>query len=446
MVLFWASVYGHTAVSLVGGGTARVGDPTGRLTSRESTGADVQRSNFEAMFDQTGRLWKTAMLYAQGHGYEEEGIGEHRVLDNAEWLDKLNILDFLKMMGNGMRLGAMLGRDTVKNKMEKGDGMSFSEFTYPLLQGWDWWHMYREMNVQVQIGGSDQYGNIIAGMDAMKYIVQNHATFEGQRPPWLSDDGRIEEESMPMGLTVPLLTTASGEKFGKSAGNAIWFDKRMTSPFDLYGFLLRSTDADVERYLKLFTFVPIDGIATLMEKHGLDPGKRKAQHHLALEVLTLVHGEDVAKTTRSEHQMMRNPNLLTPSRRDDTLRSSYGSQDAATPQPEPPTANGDRTKSIMVPQSEVLDRPLGSILYAAGLADSGSHGRRLVSSGAVYLASRSQGADRELTFVQIKDPMHKVEAQMLVDGRLLVRIGKWKVRLIEVVGDEEYATIGIVER
>lgn len=110
--------------------------------------------------------------------------------------------------------------------MEKGDGMSFSEFTYPLLQGWDWWHMYETHRVQVQVGGSDQYGNIVAGMDAVRFIAQNegYGALEGR-------DGTKE----PMGLTVPLLTTSSGEKFGKSAGNAIWLDLRMTSSFDLYG-------------------------------------------------------------------------------------------------------------------------------------------------------------------------------------------------------------------
>lgn len=120
------------------------------------------------------------------------------------------------------------GDHRVKNKMEKGDGMSFAEFTYPLLQAWDWWHMYHTKGIQVQIGGSDQFGNIVAGIDAVKYISKNHP----------DPDVRKEKEDpldVPMGFTVPLLTTASGDKFGKSAGNAIWLDKEMTSVFDLYG-------------------------------------------------------------------------------------------------------------------------------------------------------------------------------------------------------------------
>lgn len=118
--------------------------------------------------------------------------------------------------------------------MEKGDGMSFSEFTYPLLQAWDWWHMYHTAGVQIQIGGSDQYGNIVAGMDAVRYIAQTNPGVEND-PRWLDDQGRLREDAAPMGLTVPLLTTARGVKFGKSAGNAIWLDRRMTSSFDLYG-------------------------------------------------------------------------------------------------------------------------------------------------------------------------------------------------------------------
>jgi tyrosyl-tRNA synthetase len=112
MVLFWMSLYGHRVVSLVGGGTARVGDPSGRLTSRARTAEEVQQSNFQAMFEQTGRLLKSVRRYAERHGYKEEGIGEHQLLNNAEWLDQLNILDFLKLLGNGIRIGTMLGRDT----------------------------------------------------------------------------------------------------------------------------------------------------------------------------------------------------------------------------------------------------------------------------------------------------------------------------------------------
>lgn len=122
---------------------------------------------------------------------------------------------------------------SVKNKMEKGDGMSFAEFTYPLLQGWDWWHMFQSVGVQIQIGGSDQFGNIVAGLDAVKAIAQS--SIADRTVQWATSNGSIRDEFAPMGLTTPLLTTAAGEKFGKSAGNAVWLDPGMTSPFDLYG-------------------------------------------------------------------------------------------------------------------------------------------------------------------------------------------------------------------
>lgn len=196
--------------------------------------------------------------------------------------------------------------------------MSFSEFTYPLLQGWDWWHMYKTYGTQLQVGGSDQYGNIIAGMDAVRFIAQNHGEEETVLDGAEGVEGEVAKKEV-MGLTVPLLTTASGEKFGKSAGNAVWLDLKMTTGFDLYGvrfsapsarasresadrdlqFLLKTADADVERYLKLFTFVPLPTISETMAAHNLDPGQRKAQHLLAGEVLELVHGPEEAAKTKS---------------------------------------------------------------------------------------------------------------------------------------------------
>lgn len=119
--------------------------------------------------------------------------------------------------------------------MEKGDGMSVPELLYPLLQGWDWWHMFKNLDVQIQVGGSDQYGNIIAGMDGVKYYAKRLHETAPLDKDWFDADGRLTEDRAPMGLTVPLLTTATGEKFGKSAGNALWLDPEMTSPFDLYG-------------------------------------------------------------------------------------------------------------------------------------------------------------------------------------------------------------------
>ncbi|KAK5126550.1 hypothetical protein LTR85_009484 [Meristemomyces frigidus] len=428
MVLFWLYHHGHNVVSLVGGATARVGDPSGRLTSRAKTAESVHETNFRTMYAQLDSIWDNATQYGERHGYQSEATAKRALLNNASWLDKLNILDFLKLMGNGMRLGAMLGRDTVRNKMEKGDGMSFSEFTYPLLQGWDWWHMYRNHGVQVQIGGSDQYGNIIAGMDAVKYIAQNHVE-PSQQSPWLDADGKLKDELAPMGLTVPLLTTASGEKFGKSAGNAVWLDKSMTSAFDLYGFLLRSSDNDVERYLKLFTFIPTTHITSVMAEHAADPGKRIAQHFLASEVLELVHGRQEAMNTQKEHQALRNPNM-----------ASLGLGCKTSP-----GADALNTDRAVLPSSLIFDTPFSRILYHAGIAQSKSEGARMVAKGGVYVATpapptavREDGGDTNLHFIQLRDQKPEEVRKYIMDGLLMLRVGKWKVRVIEVIEDAEF--------
>lgn len=183
-------------------------------------------------------------------------------------------------------------------------------------------------------------------------------------------------------------------------------------------FLLRSADADVERYLKLFTFVPMTAVSQVMQEHSVDPGKRKAQHLLACEVLTMVHGEETATRTQREHQSMRNPTMMTQT---SSERSS-----------------GTDGSSIRLPTSEVMDQPLARVLHTARLAASRSEATRMVGSGAVYLASvRGEGEADELQFTQFKDPKAVVTNQVIVGGKLLVRIGKWKVKVIEVVDEDK---------
>jgi tyrosyl-tRNA synthetase len=268
--------------------------------------------------------------------------------------------------------------------MEKGDGMSFAEFSYPLLQGWDWWHMYSNHDVQLQVGGSDQYGNIIAGMDAIKHISQiSPEALEGKG--LLDDSGKLKNEVMPMGITVPLLTTAGGEKFGKSAGNAIWLD------------------------------VPLSTIAETMAAHTADPGKRLAQHLLASEVLELVHGREVAELTREQHQAMRNPSL------------SGQSQ-----------LQGERT---ILPRSLVAGTPFTRIMWHAGIAGTKSEAARLVKSGGVYVADSASGSGSEASeskFSPIKNQKPEDLESFTRDGILVLRTGKWKVRVVEVVDDETF--------
>jgi tyrosyl-tRNA synthetase len=327
----------------------------------------------------------------------------------------------------------------VKNKLEKGDGMSFAEFTYPLLQAWDWWHMYNTMGIRMQIGGSDQYGNITAGIDAVKYVAANHPSPETPK----------KTKELPFGFTVPLLTTSSGAKFGKSAGNAIWLDEDMTSTFDLYQYFLRTSDDDVERYLKLFTFMPIDKIQELVQKHMEDPSKRIAQHKLASEFVELVHGKKEADSARAQHQLIfqKSPNSEAyPQSLETALGDPVGVRALKFPQV---TLNNKPKAQMKLPRSLIEKHSIGRILFACGLADSSSEGHRLASQQAVHIGGKTTGgkqpmADGSLTFVPVKLWAPEETKQFLGDDNLLIlRRGKHNIRIIQVVEDEEYKQLGL---
>ncbi|KAI5197430.1 hypothetical protein AUEXF2481DRAFT_63237 [Aureobasidium subglaciale EXF-2481] len=416
MVLFWMYIHGHKAVSVIGGATARIGDPTGRLISRQEMDRDTIASNFISLQSCVRAMWQNAERYAERHGYPKEKTWSRSVKNNTVWLRKLKIIDFLTDAGTVARMGAMLGRDTVKNKMAQGDGMSYAEFTYPLLQAYDWWHLYQS-GVQVQIGGSDQYGNIVAGMDLIKHLT-----------PRPSTSPETKQLSGPFGLTVPLLTTAAGAKFGKSAGNAIWLDKTMTTPFELYGFLVGSADADVERYLKLFTFLPLDQISSVMAEHQADPSQRKAQHLLAREVVDLVHGPEEAENTQKRHGFSRRPNLQ-------TLQAEAEN-------------SKEGLNRLYLPHSLVHSKAPARILYHAGLAKSNSHGLRMVNSGGAYIGIQSEEkeptSDGELKFRPLRGVTTSMVSEMIAKSNILVlRTGKWNVKLIEVIRDDEYEQKGL---
>jgi tyrosyl-tRNA synthetase len=297
--------------------------------------------------------------------------------------------------------------------------------------------MYNTKGIQMQIGGSDQYGNIIAGIDAIKYIFHHHPNPDIRR----GKEEDFHSLSRPVGFTVPLLTTSSGEKFGKSAGNAIWLDKEQTSPFDLYGFFMRQSDADVGRYLRLFTFLPLGDIEDTMKEHMKAPEQRKAQHLLAREFVELVHGSEEARDAESRHR---------------TLFSKSGA--AATTvlaedgkKQEPPaqiTLNNAPKANIKLPVSLIYNKSIGRILYAAGLADSSSEGHRFVSAGSIYIGGmpgqKAAMSDAGLSFTPVKNWVIEDTAKFLVQGRLMIlRKGKHNIRIVEVVTDKEWKESGI---
>jgi len=247
---------GHHPYILVGGGTGSIGDPSGRKTERQLQTKEQVEHNVQALTEQVTRLFG--------------GSGHVTFVNNFDWLSQFNLLDFLRDYGKEFNVNTMIRKDVVASRLE--NGISFTEFTYQILQSIDFLTLYRDHDVQLQIGGSDQWGNITAGIDLI------HKK-EGQ-------DAKV------FGLTIPLMLKADGTKFGKTAGGAVWLDPKKTSPYEFYQFWLNQDDRDVVKYLKYFTFLSHDEIDALAEKVKTQPEKREAQRALAREVTTFVHGEN----------------------------------------------------------------------------------------------------------------------------------------------------------
>lgn len=294
-------------------------------------------------------------------------------------------------------------QDSVKNKMSKGDGMSWAEFTYPLMQAWDWWHMFINNGVSMQIGGSDQYGNITAGIDAVKYISKSHPDSD-----ILRQSSRMPQ---PLGFTAPLMTTASGAKFGKSAGNAVWLDSKLTSVFDLYGYFLKTSDADVGNHLKMLTFLPEEQIEHLLKQQSDNASLRVAQHALAQAVVALVHGDVAAKSAEQQHRLL------------------FGNQ--------PPLGEEKLPVDVQLPRSLLQNKSLGHILQAAGLAETASEGQRSVKSGGIYLGRISGDASGSIVWNTLNVwESHKLSDYITQEDRLLLRKGKQNVKVVQIIPDQ----------
>lgn len=254
MILKRFQLAGHHPVILIGGGTGAIGDPSGRKSERQLQSMEQVHHNEEALTAQMKKLF---------------GTENFTIVNNYEWLSKISLLDFLRDYGKLFNINTMLNKEVVASRLDAG--ISFTEFTYQILQSVDFLHLYRHNDVQLQIGGSDQWGNITAGIDLIHKV-------EGA-------DAKV------YGLTIPLMLKADGTKFGKTAGGAIWLDPEKTSPYEFYQFWINQDDRDVVKYLKYFTFLSKEEIEDLAEKVKSEPWKREAQRRLAQEVTKFVHGQ-----------------------------------------------------------------------------------------------------------------------------------------------------------
>ncbi|ALV22432.1 tyrosine--tRNA ligase [Carnobacterium antarcticum] len=258
MILKRFQLAGHRPVIVIGGATGSIGDPSGKSEERVLQTKEQVQKNADKLTSQMERLFDA--------GKNEKSI---RLVNNLEWTKDLTLLDFLRNIGKSFNVNTMLAKDIVASRLETG--ISFTEFTYQILQSMDYLHLYQHEDVQLQIGGADQWGNITAGLE----FIRKQAGSEAQA----------------FGLTIPLMLKADGTKFGKTAGGAVWLDPEETTPYEFYQFWLNQDDRDVVKYLKYFTFLTENEIGELAEKVETEPHKREAQKTLAREMTLFVHGE-----------------------------------------------------------------------------------------------------------------------------------------------------------
>lgn len=254
MLLKRFQLAGHHPVIVIGGGTGAIGDPSGKKSERVLQTMDQVKHNEQCLTEQMTKLF---------------GTDNFTIVNNRDWLGQISLLDFLRDYGKLFNVNTMIHKEIVASRLEVG--ISFTEFTYQILQSIDFLHLYQKENVQLQVGGADQWGNITDGIDLIHKV-------EGSK-------------AQAYGLTIPLMLKADGTKFGKTAGGAVWLDPKKTSPYEFYQFWINQDDRDVVKYLKYFTFLSHDEIAALVEKVKKEPWKREAQRRLAEEVTKFVHGE-----------------------------------------------------------------------------------------------------------------------------------------------------------
>ena len=252
---------GHRPIALVGGGTGMIGDPSGRNEERQLNDASIVQQWTEDIKGQLSKLID----------FDDEKKGAVAV-NNFDWLSKMSVIDLLRDYGKHFSVNYMLAKESVEARIRQG--ISYTEFTYMILQSLDFQRLYQLENCTLQIGGSDQWGNITAGLELIR-----RTTEEG-------------EEAKAFGLTVPLITKADGTKFGKTAGGAVWLDADKTSPYEFYQFWINADDRDVVKFLKSFTFLSLEEIAELEKEVQERPEQRKAQQRLAEEMTKLVHSEE----------------------------------------------------------------------------------------------------------------------------------------------------------
>ncbi len=363
MILKRFQMAGHHPYIVIGGGTGAIGDPSGRTTERVLQSAEQVAHNAACLTAQMKKLFG--------------GDGTFSIVNNYDWLSKITLLDFLRDYGKLFSVNSMLAKDVVASRLE--NGISFTEFSYQILQSIDFYQLYKKYGIRLQIGGADQWGNITNGVEMMR---------------------KKEGITDTYGLTIPLMLKADGTKFGKTAGGAVWLDPKKTSPYEFYQFWFNQDDRDVVRYLKYFTFLSHEEINALDKETKERPEERNAQRRLAESITEFVHGKEGLEEAARVTKALFTGDIadLSGAEIEGAFRNTAGNK-----------ISGDEMN-------------LTDVLMAGGVEKSKRQAREDIANGAI----RVNG-------IQVKDPEAPVSAHPNTDGKyVIVRKGKKNYFLIEI--------------
>ncbi len=364
---------GHSPIAIAGGGTGMIGDPSGKVQERKLLTEEEIESNLTGIKKQLSHFldFRSAKNPA-------------KLVNNADWLTRLSMMEFLRDVGKHFSVNEMLAKDSVRSRIAQEQGMSFTEFTYSLLQSYDFLELFDRHKCTLQMGGSDQWGNIVAGVDLIRRL----------------------RETEVHGIVFPLITTSSGTKFGKTESGTVWLDPERTSPYKFFQFWFNTDDRDVISYLKFFTLLSKENIDELHESSATSPEKRQAQSTLAEEVTRMVHGEGALAQAKKASKIFFGGEI------DDITENELLDIFSDVP-------------SVQIPKNQVSGQgmPLVDMLVTAQAATSKGEARRSIEAGGIYLSNRP------LTGVDTKITMNET-----IHGKFLVlRKGKRNYFLVKLI-------------
>jgi len=387
MSLAHMQAHGHRPIALVGGGTGLVGDPSGKTEMRQLLSIETIEQNALGLKEQLSRFIKF-------------GQSDALLLNNADWLVGLEYIPFLRDIGRHFSVNKMIKAESYRARIDSEEGLNFIEFNYMLLQAYDFLKLYDDYNCKIQMGGADQWGNIVAGIDLIRRKLQGSA----------------------FGITFPLVTTSSGAKMGKTAKGAVWLDANRTPPYDYYQYWVNTDDKDVARFLALFTFLPIEEIVEVERLEGADLNSAKTV--LAFEATKLCHGSD--KAFQAYHGARENFGLRVVPK--NILPSSAIHKGEEVSISESVNINDEMTAEIISVPHSFLEQdelkpgiPAFKLYQKVGLSKSGSEARRLIQQGGAYINGNRVESDEEL-----------ITTNYIVNGEITLRAGKKKFHKIKI--------------